>query len=101
MRDLKEGMGEKVHWESRREERRMYIELGSRKVVGKGTGAGAGEDWGREEGQGGGGGFGGGGWEDGEDGWGGGVGSCFMEGLGRNGSTSSWILGEGCSRSGS
>ena len=52
MRDLKEGMGEKVHWESRREERRMYIEMGSRKVVGKGTGAGeevGGERRGKEE----------------------------------------------------
>ena len=52
MRDLKEGMGEKVDWESRREERRMYIEMGSRKVVGKGAAAGeevGGERRGKEE----------------------------------------------------
>lgn len=52
MRDLKEGIGEKVDWESRREERRMYIEMGSRKVVGKGAGVGeevGGERRGREE----------------------------------------------------
>ena len=52
MRELKEGTGEKVDWESRREERRMYIEMGSRKVVGKGAGAGeevGGERRGRDE----------------------------------------------------
>ncbi len=52
MRGLKEGTGEKVDWESRREERRMYIEMGSRKIVGKGAGAGeevGGERRGREE----------------------------------------------------
>ena len=52
MRDLKEGMEEKVDWESRREERRMYIEMGSRMVVGKGAAAGeelGGERRGKEE----------------------------------------------------
>jgi hypothetical protein len=33
MQSLKEGAGEKVDWESRREERRAYIEAGTRNVV--------------------------------------------------------------------
>ena len=33
MQSLKEGAGEQVDWESRREERRAYIEAGTRAVV--------------------------------------------------------------------
>ena len=33
MQSLKEGAGEKIDWESRREERRAYIESGTRNVV--------------------------------------------------------------------
>ena len=52
MQHLKEGPVRKVDWESKREERRAYIEGGARRIVGKGTIEGeevSGERRGREE----------------------------------------------------
>lgn len=48
MQSLKEGAGEKVDWDSRREERRAYIEAGTRNVVGK-RGAVEGDEVGGEK----------------------------------------------------
>ena len=42
MRELNEGLGGKVDWEGKREERRAYIESGVRRVVGVGRGDGDG-----------------------------------------------------------
>jgi len=53
LQELKEGAGSGVvDWDSRREERRRYIERGARRVVGKGGGGGeevGGERRGKEE----------------------------------------------------
>ncbi|MCJ1459218.1 hypothetical protein MMC28_009595 [Mycoblastus sanguinarius] len=52
MQKLRGGSGDKVDWESKREERRAYIESGVRRVVGKGTSGGeevGGEKRGRGE----------------------------------------------------
>lgn len=52
MQDLRDGAGGNVDWESRREERRAYIESAARRVVGKGGVAGedvGGERRGKEE----------------------------------------------------
>lgn len=52
MQDLRDGAGQGVDWESKKEERRAYIEGGARRVVGKGVaerGEMGGERRGKEE----------------------------------------------------
>lgn len=52
MQDLRDGAGRGVDWDSKREERRAYIENGTRRVVGKGVAGGeelGGERRGKEE----------------------------------------------------
>lgn len=52
MQNLRDGAGANIDWESKREERRAYIEVGARKIVGKGAAEGegiSGERRGREE----------------------------------------------------
>jgi len=52
MQNLRDGAGERVDWESKREERRAYIESGARRIVGRGAAEGEelrGERRGREE----------------------------------------------------
>lgn len=52
MQDLRDGAGHRVDWDSKREERRAYIESGTRRIVGNGIGGGegmGGERRGKEE----------------------------------------------------
>lgn len=52
MQSMRNGAGQKIDWESRREERRAYIEGGVRRIVGKGAAEGeetGGERRGRDE----------------------------------------------------